>query len=258
MKLAPRSVTHLAGSESGGSNDSITGARVTVSAAPLVPKPNELVTFTKPLVALAGTVKSSCCGDGVLCPAARAAPTCTAVTWRKFTPRSVTFIPGAATGGDTLVITGARVMVKKLPVTARPTAEARVIFPLAANGTLALSCVSATTLKPARTLPNHTAVTVLKLTPRMTTESPGAPTHESRLSMIGPGPATMNGSPLVPVSSCETVIAPSVTFGGTTARICVAAVTLKLAKRAPNFTAVTPVKFCPSMVTIVPRQPRAG
>ena len=258
VKLAPRSVTHLAGPVSGGSNDSITGARVTMSAAPLVPKPNGLATFTRPVVALAGTVKSSCCGDGVLCPADLTAPTCTAVTWRKFTPRSVTFMPGATTAGDTLVMTGARVMVNSFPVLDWPSAEARVIFPLAAAGTVALSCVSATTVTPARTLPNHTASTGLKLPPRMPPESPGAPTHESRPSMIGPGPAATNGQPLVPDSSCETVIAPSATPGGTTARICVAAVTLKLARRPPNFTAVTPVKFCPSMVTIVPSQPRAG
>ena len=223
-----------------------------------MPKPNGLVTFTKPLVALAGTVKSSCCGDGVLCPAALAAPMCTALTCRKLTPRSVTFIPGAATGDDTLAMTGARVMMNGSAVTAWPSAEATVIFPLAAAGTVALSWVSATTVKPARTPPNQTAATGLKLTPRTTTESPGAPTHESRLSMIGPGPATTNGSLLVPDSSCETVIVPSATPTGTTARICVAAVTVKLAKRLPNLTTVTPVKFCPSMVTIVPCQPRAG
>ena len=76
--------------------------------------------------------------------------------------------------------------------------------------------------------------------------------------MIGPGPATTNGSLLVPDSSCETVIAPLAMPSGTTARICVAAVTVNWAKRSPNRTAVTPVKFCPSMVTIVPCQPRAG
>ena len=258
VKLAPRSVTHLAGPVNIGSNESITGVRVTVSATPLVPKPNGLTTLTWPVVALAGTVKSSCCNDGVLCPAALAGPTYTAVTSRKFTPRNVTFMPGATTPGDTPVITGARVMVNRFSVAAWPRVETRVIVPLAVSGTVAFSCVLATTVNTARTLPNHTVSTDLKLTPRITTESPGAPTHESRLSIIGPGPATTNDPPLAPVSSCETVIMPLVTFGGTTARICVVAVTLKLAGRPPNFTAVTPVKFCPSMVTIVPSQPRAG
>ena len=68
----------------------------------------------------------------------------------------------------------------------------RFFFVGAAAGTVALSWVSATTVKPARTPPNQTAATGLKLTPRTTTESPGAPTHESRLSMIGPGPTTTN------------------------------------------------------------------
>ena len=258
VKLAPRNVTQPLGSASTGSNDSITGARVTVSTSELVPKPNGLVTFTVPLTALAGKVKSSCCGEGLLCPAALAPPICTPLICRKLTPRRVTFIPGAATRGQSSVITGARVIVNGSAVTAWPRWELTVIFPLRAAGTLALIWVSATISNEARTLPKRTTVTGLKFTPRMTTESPGAPTSESRWSMTGPGPATTNDSVLVPDSSCATLIKPSVKPAGTTARICVDAVTVKLAKRSPNLTTVTPVKFCPSIVTIVPCQPRTG
>ena len=75
LKFDPRNVTHLPRSASIGSNDSITGARVTVNATSLKPWPCALVTFTRPVTAFSGTVKSSCFGDGVLCPPACTLPT---------------------------------------------------------------------------------------------------------------------------------------------------------------------------------------
>jgi hypothetical protein len=104
---------------------------------------------------------------------------------------------------------------------------------------------------------NVTAVAPVKFVPVIVTLVPTGPLVGVKLAIVG---AAMKLLALVAVpAAVVTLIGPVVTPVGAVATIAVTDVTVTLAALSPlNFTAVTPVKFVPLIVTLAPAGPLVG
>jgi len=100
------------------------------------------------------------------------------------------------------------------------------------------------------------------LAPVITTAVPTGPVPGLKAEIVGAGTITFTVKLLAEVAvpfGVVTTILPVVAPLATTAVICVALSTVKLAATLPlNFTAVAPVKFVPVIVTEAPAKPLAG
>jgi hypothetical protein len=183
----------------------------------------------------------------------------------KFEPLIVTVVPVGPLLGLIPLIVGAvagpgEVTVKLALLTAVPAAVVTLIgLLLAPLGTLAVICVSLTTLKAASSVPsNATAVAPLKPAPVIVTAVPGGPEVGVNPEIVGGG--TVKLPLLVPVPwDVVTLIGPVVVPPGTMVVIWVSLSTVKRKATVPlKATAVAPVKLVPVIVTIVPGTPEPG
>src|SRR5207247_2499415 len=125
-------------------------------------------------------------------------------------------------------------------------------------GTVAVIVVAEATVKLALAPLNSTALAPVKLVPLIVTLVPTGPLAGVKLVTVG-GLMTVKLLALLAVpSGVVTPIGPLVAPAGTVAVIVVAEPTVKLAFVPLNCTPVTPVKFVPLIVTLVPTGPLAG
>lgn len=174
-------------------------------------------------------------------------------------PVIVTVSPASAIVGVNEVIVGTVTYVKDAADVAVPFGVVTVILPLVVTGTTAVIEVALTTLKLVAATPlNFTAVAPVKLVPVSVTVVP-LPTNVGLNEVIDRPGINVNQDADVPVPPAVVTVMLPVVVLGTSAEIDVALTTLKLVAATPeNLTAVTPVKFEPVIVTVVPAPPDAG
>jgi hypothetical protein len=136
----------------------------------------------------------------------------------------------------------------------------RILPVVAPAGTTARICEAESTVNIAAEMPlNDTAVTPVKLFPKMVTVVPLVPLVGVNEAIVG-GANTVK-SPLLVVlpAGLATVIFPLVAAEGTLTRICVSESMINPEAESPlNFTLDAPVKLAPVMVTAVPTAPLVG
>src|SRR5450830_673706 len=237
------------------------------SAALVALVPPGVVILTSTVPVPAGAVAVICVALTTVMPVAAVAPKVTAVVPVKFVPLMVTLVPPVAGPevGEILVTVGAATYVNWSAALVALVPPGVVILtstvPVPA-GAVAVICVALTTVKPvAAVAPKVTAVAPTRFAPLMVTLMPPAAGPDVGEILLTVGAATyVNWSAalvaLVPppvVTLTSTVPEPA----GAVAVICVALLKVKLlAAVPPKVTAVTPAKFVPVMVTLVP--PVAG
>src|SRR6267378_458747 len=114
------------------------------------------------------------------------------------------------------------------------------------------------TVKLAPALLNATAVVPATFVPSMVTTVPGGPPVGKKPLIVG-GSTTLKMELLVAVpAGVVTLTGPVVAPAGTVAWMAVSELIVKLAPTPWNATAVAPVKFVPSIVTLVPTGPLGG
>src|SRR5215213_2559172 len=132
---------------------------------------------------------------------------------------------------------------------------------LAPPGTVAMICVSFTTVNVAALLPNFTRVVPVKALPAIVTSVPCLPLGGEKPVIAGAAGAVVTvklvGLVAVP-APVVTEIVPVVAPEGTVAVICVLEPTVKDAEVPLNATADAPVKLVPLIVTSVPTGPLDG
>ena len=173
-------------------------------------------------------------------------------------PARVTLVPTGPEAGRKLVTAGSGVTLRTVnpaALVALPPGVVTVIAPVVApGGTVAVSCVSEATVKPAARAPlKRTAVAPLKPVPVMVTSVPTGPEAGRKLVTVRDGVtlSTVKLAALVALPpGVVTVMAPVAASGGTVAVSCVSEATVKTVARAPpKRTAVAPLKPVPVMVT---------
>jgi len=218
---------------------------------PSVPVPPGPVAETLPLALPAATTAVICVAETTVKLAAGVPPKLTAVTPVKLVPVSVTVAPTAALVGVKLVIFGGGINVNPANVPVPP-GVVTATAPVAPAATTAIICVEETTLKLiAGVPPKATAVAPLKFVPVIVTVAPCAALVGVNAVTVGGGikvnPACVTVPPGVVTETAPLAPAP------TTAFICVAETTVKLAAAVPpKLTALTPIKFVPLIVTVPP------
>ena len=177
----------------------------------------------------------------------------------KFVPLIVTLVPTDPLVGERPVMVGGLTTVNALELVAVPPAVVTLIGPVVTPaGTIARIAVAEVTVKLALTELKVTEVAPVKFVPPMITLVPTGPLVGAKLVIVG-GSTTVNALLLVAVPpAVVTLIGPVVTPAGTSARIEVAEVTVKLALTELKVTEVAPLKFVPLMVTVVPTGPVVG
>jgi hypothetical protein len=184
----------------------------------------------------------------------------TALVPVKFVPVSVTVQPADPLAGEKEVIVGApaEIAAKLLLLQAVPSAVFTLIQPLSAPpGTVAVICVSDTTVKLAGTRKKVTAVAPVRFVPVIVTVVPIVPLAGVNELMWGVTVklAVDTAEPIEFVSVIGPLVAPLGTLAlncvSETPHIIVAGVPLKL-------TPVVPVKFVPVNVIVQPTDPLPG
>ena len=141
---------------------------------------------------------------------------------------------------------------------AAPAGVASVILPLFAPlGTTAVTWVSLTNAKVAAVPLNVTEMTPVKRDPLIVTVLPTSPLFGLMPAILGPLTVNVPGLVAVP-AGVTSVILPVVAPLGTTAVTLVALTNVKGAEVPLNATELTPVKFVPLIVTVVPTPPPFG
>jgi hypothetical protein len=166
-------------------------------------------------------------------------------------PVPVTTIPEPTTpdAGATLVIAGST--VKTTFEVALPAGVVTETFPLVApGGTVAEICEPEETENEALTPLNDTAFAPTNPLPPMTAVEPITPELGDNDVMPG-STVKLPAEPTVPPRAV-TVIGPEVAFAGTLAAILVVDFTVNFDVTPLNFTALTPVKPDPEIVTVAP------
>jgi hypothetical protein len=226
----------------------------------LVVVPAVFVTVMCPLVAPLGTFTFSWVSDVAQNVVAAVPLMLTPVVPVKFVPVSVTVQPADPLAGEKEVIVGAPAesTVKLLLLQAVPSAVFTLIQPLSAPpGTVAVICVSDTTVKLAGTRKKVSAVVPVKFVPLIVTVVPIVPLAGVNELMCGVTvkPDADTAEPKELVSVIGPLVAPLGTLAlncvSETPHIIVAGVPLKL-------TPVAPVKFVPVRVTVQPVDPLPG
>ncbi len=154
------------------------------------------------------------------------------------------------------------ITAKLLELVAVPLGVVTEMGPVVAPaGTVAVIWVAEFTANMAERPFNFTAVAPVRFVPVMVTVVPTFPEVGEKLEMVGVTPPdTVKLVLLVPVPlGVVTEMRPVVAPVGTEAMICVGEVTEKVdAATLLNLTEVTPTKFVPVMVTMVPTGPEVG
>jgi len=244
-RFAPVTTTEVPRPPPAGLNEVIAG-EVTLKWLALVKVPPGDVTAIGPVVAPAGTVAVTCVSESTVKLALRPSND-TAVAPVKSLPVIVTVV---STGPDT----GENgVTVKSVGLVRVPPGDVTTTGPVAApGGTVAVTCVSESTVKVALTPPNVTSVAPVKLLPAIVTIEPMGPdTGENGVTVKSVGLVRV---PPGDVTTTGPVAAPD----GTVAVTCVSESTVKLALTASNVTLVAPVKLLPTIFTTVFVGPMTG
>jgi len=177
----------------------------------------------------------------------------------KLVPLIVTVVPTPPLVGEKLLIVGAGMTVKLLPLLAVPPEVVTLIGPVEAPlGTVAAIEVDEFTVKLALVPLNRTAEAPVKLVPLIVTVVPTPPLVGEKLVIVGGGMTVKLLALLAVPPGVVTLIGPVVAPLGTVAAIEVDEFTVKLALVPLNRTVLAPVKFAPLMVTVVPTPPLAG
>jgi hypothetical protein len=147
--------------------------------------------------------------------------------------------------------------VKSDELVAVPAEVVTVIFPVVAPaGTVAVTLVEELKVKVAEAPLNVTDVAPVKLAPVIATVFPTGPLAGVKPVIRG---ATVKLVELVAVlPAVVTLIGPVVALAGTVAVICVLESTWKVDDTPLNFSAATPVKAVPVIVTLSPTFPLTG
>jgi len=160
--------------------------------------------------------------------------------------------------GENDVIIGPATKVKPVRVPVPP-GDVTAKLPLAPEAMTAVIRKGVMTVKLAAAVPpNVTAVAPVKLLPLISTVAPAAALVGVKLVIFG-GDTNVNppSVPVPPGPVAETL--PLALPAATTAVICVAETTVKLAAGVPpKLTAVTPVKLVPVSVTVAPTAALVG
>jgi hypothetical protein len=226
----------------------------------LLAVPAVFVTVIGPLAAPLGTLTLSCVSDMAQNVVAAVPLMLTPVVPVKFVPVSVTVQPADPLAGEKLLIVGApaEIAVKLLLLQAVPSAVFTLIQPLSAPpGTVAVICVSDTTVKLAGTRKKVAPVAPVKFVPVIVTVVPIVPLDGVNKLMCGVTVklAVDTAEPKELVSVTGPLVAPLGTLAlncvSEIAHIVVAGVPLKL-------TPVVPVKFVPLSVTVQSTDPFPG
>jgi hypothetical protein len=244
-----------------GVNAPIVGGVVIVNDDELVAVPPGVVTETDPVSAPLGTVAWICESETTL-KSALAPSNFTPVAPVKLVPVIEMLIPAGPPVGVSETIVGggsAHEPVNHEELQAPPPGVETEIGPGSAKlGTTAWSFESESTVTELAGLPlNPTSVAPgTKREPTTSMLAPTGPQVGVNELIVG---GTPKGDALVPVPFCVvTEIAPVFAPSGTVAWISVSESTVKLAATPPNVTALAPVKFSPTMSTVVPGSPFDG
>jgi hypothetical protein len=145
-------------------------------------------------------------------------------------------------------------MVKSVELVPVPLDVVTEILPVVAPlGTIAVICVSESTLKVESVPLNFTLLAPVKVLPVITTFAPGAPLVGLKLVILG---VTLKLATLVPVpAGFVTVILPVVAPVGTVALIDVDELMVNAAETPLKFTALAVSKLVPVILTTVPTGP---
>jgi hypothetical protein len=179
----------------------------------------------------------------------------------RLVPVIVTVVPAAPLVGLKLVIVGAGGRTVKLAVlVAVPEAVVTARVPVvAAAGTVAVICVSETTVYVAAVPLKATAVAPVRFVPVIVTVLPAAPLVGLTLVIAGAGGRTVKLAVLVAVpDGVVTARVPVVAAAGTVAVIWVSETTVYVAAVPLKATAVAPVRLVPVIVTVLPGAPLGG
>jgi hypothetical protein len=187
----------------------------------------------------------------------------TAVAPVKSVPVIETFVPGGPPVGENEpIVGGERVTANEPTVVAVPYGVVTEIGPVVAPvGTRAVMSVDESTTKAGSATPlKATLVAPVKFAPWMSTLVPTGPLVGENVLIVGGDAVTVNEPPLVAVPpGAVTEIGPLVAPAGTWAVMSVGELTTKLGSATPlNVTEVAPVKFVPTMSTLVLTVPPAG
>jgi hypothetical protein len=258
VKLVPLIVTLAPSSPLSGVMLAIVGAGMTVKLVAVVAVPPGVVTLSGPVVPPVGTVAWIAVGD-VTVKVALSPLNRTAVVPKKFVPPIVTLAPTPPPVGAKLVIVGAGMTIKLVGLIPVPpcavTRNGPVVAPVGSVASIAVAEIS---VKLAGLPLNVTAVAPVNSVPPIVTLVPTGPLAGVTLVIAGGG-MTVKLVALVAVPPrVVTLSGPVVAPAGTVASIAEAEVTVKLAARPLNMTAVAPVKSVPPIVTLLPAGPVVG
>ena len=179
----------------------------------------------------------------------------------KWFPSIVTLVPTGPLRGEKLSITGAPPVTVNTPLlSSNPAGVVTRILPVVASeGTVAVIRSSFTTENCAPRPLNVTEVAPVKWFPSIVTLVPTGPLRGEKLPMAGAVPVTVKGPKLSSKpAGVVTRIFPVVASAGTVAVIRSSFTTENCALWPLNVTDVAPVKWFPSIVTVVPTGPLRG
>jgi hypothetical protein len=232
---------------------------LTVKSSALVPVPAGPITVMGPVVAPFGTVATIWVPE-LKEKLALVPSNLTDVVPLRFAPVMTTVVPQGPIRGENDEMNG-DVTVKFVELVSVPLGVVTEIGPVvAASGTVAVICVSESTLNVAETSLNFTAVAPVNALPVIVTLVPTGPLVGENDVICGGGAAlTTKSVALVAVpAGVVTLIGPVCAPFGTVAVILVGESTVKAADLLLNFTSVAPVKPVPLIVTTVPASPNVG
>jgi hypothetical protein len=221
--------------------------------------PPGVVTEIGPVLAPFGTMAVIVC-ESTTVKAAVLPPNITLVAPVKFVPVIVTCVPTGPLGGVKLVIVGAGITVKLVPLVAKPPGVVTVIGPeVAPIGTVAVIFMPVN-LNDVLVPLNVTEVALLKFAPLIVTEVPTLPLAGVKPVIVGGRFATtvkfveLIAVPPPVVTATGPVVAPE----GTVAAIWVSELTVKAALVPLKVTEVAPVNAVPLIVNEAPIPPLVG
>jgi hypothetical protein len=234
----------------------IVGMEINVNPAKF-PVPPGVVTDTAPPNVPEATTAVIRVAETITKLDAATPPKLTAVAPVKFVPLMVTVAPAPTLVGVKLVTVGGGISTKpaRLPV---PPGVVTETLPLAPVATTAVICVGETTVKLAAvTPPKRTELAPLKFVPVRLTVIPVPALAGVKLVIVGGEINVKPCSEAVPVC-VEMETAPSAPEASV-ATICVAETTVKLAAAVPpKLTPLTPTKFVPTIVMVIPAPALVG
>lgn len=220
-RLGPTTVTTVPTGPTAGANELTVGRRTTTRSVALVAEPSTVVTVTRPLTAVAGSVT---CSPFAVPPGRSVTatpPTRTVglpVAAIRLVPVIVTGVPRKTGLGSIATIPGVTV---NEPTPTLPIAQWIVTTPLVApGGTEAVSPAGSTDVIAALAPLKSTSVTRLRLLPAIVTSEPTGPAVGSNDVAAGPGRTMTSDSLIAEPSDVVTMTCPVTARSGAATRSC--------------------------------------